>query len=177
MEKCPELKTKRLILNTVTLDHASFLLRIMNTAEWLRYVGDRGLKTEEDARNYIRSRMFPQLEEHGHTSFMITEKHSGDIIGVCGIYVRDGLETPDLGFALLSSHYRKGFGYEAATRLLDFGFNHLGLQKILAITHPENRASQNLLKKLNFQFVEKFHLPEDPQLLFKFQIKNPSDLT
>lgn len=170
----PSLETERLHLITTTLDHAPYILKVMNTEEWIRFVGDRNLHSEEDARNYIKNRMLPQLEKHGHTNFIIREKASQKILGLCGIYVRDGLETPDLGFALLPEYYRKGYGYEAAMGLLEFGFSELKLPKILAITHPDNKASQSLLLKLNFQFTEEFKLPGEEQTLFKFQIINPS---
>lgn len=167
----PLLRTKRLTLETTTLAHAGFLLQIMNTPEYLRFVGDRNLRTIADAKRYIEERMLPQLEKHGHTNFIIRENLNNSCIGLCGLYIRDWLQLPDIGFALLPDFQGKGYAKEACDELLRFGFKDLHLEGLLAITLPENTASRNLLEKLNFSEEGLEKLPDDDAMVMKYMLR------
>lgn len=166
----PRLETRRLILETTTLDHAPFLRKIMNTPQYLQNVGDRKIRTDQDARNYIEERMLPQLERHGHTNFIIIDKASGQAVGLCGLYLRAGLPHPDLGFALLPDFQKTGLAREASEKLLEFGFEHLAMETVLAITLPENTASVRLLERLNFKCTGTVVLPGENTTLLQFRL-------
>lgn len=173
--KPPRLVTDQLVLETTKLAHAPFLFRLMNSADWIRYIGNRNIKTVEDAENYIRQSILPQLESHGHTSFTITLRSSGLPIGICGLYVRDGLEAPDLGFAIIPEYRGRGLVKEASQCLLKFGFESLNLKTILAITLPENKPSRYLLEKLGFKAIGDLQLPGHKEVVIKY-IKSPFPL-
>lgn len=85
-------------------------------------------------------------------------KESHTPIGLCGFLKRDYLDAEDIGFALLPEYERKGYTYEAASAVLNYGENQLGLTKVYAITSKDNIASQKLLKKLGLSF--KSHINE-----------------
>lgn len=169
----PSLVTEQLLLETTNTSHASFLYRLMNSDGWIRYIGNRNIHTPEDAENYIVERILPQLEIHGHTSFTITLRASGLPIGICGLYIREGLEAPDLGFALLPEFKGRGLAKEAASQVMDFGFQTLKLETILAITLPENMPSRRLLGHLGFRVIGDFQFPGEEKKVLKFRKTSP----
>ncbi len=163
-------ETERLILRPASADDADLLLKSMNTDEFIRFVGDRNVRTLEQARNYIAEKHLPQIERLGYGNFTIIEKSSGNKIGGCGLFHRDGLEVVDIGFSFLPEYYGKGFGYESASRILKAGFEDFGLSAVSAITVKENIASQKLIEKLGLTFRKIVHLPNDPADLLYYEI-------
>lgn len=145
------LETPRLTLSRLTLQDAPFIVELLNSEAWLRYIGDREIYGVEAAENYLKEKVFPGYENGGLAGWKVTEKSSGKPIGNCGFYQRDFLDYPDLGFAFLPQYIRKGFGYEAASHCLRFGQEQLGLKRCAAFTTTENVASIALLEKLGFQ--------------------------
>jgi RimJ/RimL family protein N-acetyltransferase len=100
-------ETERLILKPTDKEDGEFIFKIMNTPKYYKYIGDRNIRTLEDAENYITQKMMPQYEKMGFGNFTVTLKSDGSKIGFCGIYVRPSLETPDIGFAFLKNTKEK----------------------------------------------------------------------
>jgi len=144
----PILTTERLFLTESSEQDASFYHQLMNTPGWLEHIGDRGIKTVQDAEKHIQDNIIPHYEKHGYGLFNMVLKSTMQPIGLCGMLKRDYLEAPDIGFALLPAYGRQGYTYEAGIGVLEFAQNKLGADKIFAITSLENTASQNLLVKL-----------------------------
>lgn len=153
------LETERLILARLTIADATFLLEIMNEPGFVEFVADRGLRTEADAARYLAEKILPDYERFGFGFYRVSLKDCGTAIGICGLVKRDVLEDPDIGFSMLERFWRKGYAYEAAVAVMDYGRTVLGLPRICGVTAPENRASQHLLAKLGLKFQRKFHLP------------------
>lgn len=163
------LETPRLLLSRLTLADAPFLLELLNTEAWLRYIGDRKVYDINAAEGYLQKRVFPGYENGGLAGWKVTEKRSGKSIGNCGFYQRDFLDCPDLGFAFLPAYTRKGFGYEAASHCLEFGQKKLEITRCCAFTSPENVASVNLLEKLGFRESGSTNWPDETESLLLFE--------
>ncbi len=148
-----EFETERLLLRPTRIADAPFIYKLFNTPKWLKYIGDRNIKSVEAAATYIKHKMLPQLERLGYSSYTVIRKSDQEYIGTCGLYDREGLEGIDIGFAFLPEFEGQGFGYEAAIQLKEVAFQQFGLKKINAITGKENLASQKLLRKIGLQYV------------------------
>jgi ribosomal-protein-alanine N-acetyltransferase len=146
------LETIRLQLTHMGPSDAGFLLRLMNEPAYLKHIGDRGVRTVEDARSYLESRFSASYTKFGYGLYRVTRTGLADPIGICGLVRRESLEHPDLGFALLEEHWSRGYALEAAAAVLEHGFGPLGLRTILAVTSPANEASVRLLEKLGFAY-------------------------
>ncbi|MFG0216893.1 GNAT family N-acetyltransferase [Brevibacillus porteri] len=154
------LETDRLILRWQTAEDADFVLKLMNEPSWIRFIGDRGLRTTEDARNYILNGAVAMYVSHGFGLYLAELKEGNVPIGLCGLIKRDSLEDVDIGFAFLPAYWGKGYAYEAASAVLAHG-KEVGLKRIVAITNPDNASSANLLKKIGLQDKGMITLPND----------------
>ena len=142
-------ETERLILKLTTAEDASFMLALVNSPKWLANIGDRKVRTLEDATKYIAERITPQFERLGYANYTVVRKEDGAKMGVCGIYDREGLEGVDIGFAFLPEYERMGYAYESSLKIRDIAFSTFGITKMSGITIKTNIASQKLLEKLS----------------------------
>lgn len=162
--------TQRLFLRPTETADASFILNLMNTPKWHRFIGDRQVYTVEDAQEYIAERMTPQLHRRGFSNYTVIRQEDLQLLGCCGLYDRKGLEGVDIGFSFLPEFEGKGYAFEAAQCLKEAAFTQFDLSKIGAITMEENKASIKLLKKLGLAFVKKIQLADDPVELLYYEI-------
>lgn len=172
MRQSLTLETERLILQPVKMEDAEFILELYNSPNFIKFIGDRNLRTVEDAENYIKEKFLPHVEKHGFGSYVIVRKSDTKKIGNVGIYVRDGLDAPDIGFSFLPEFERKGYGFEASKKLMEIAFSEFGLKKISAITTKENIASQKLIEKLGLKYIKIVRLPDDPEDLLYYETEN-----
>lgn len=160
---------QRLSFRQFELSDAGFLMRLMNDAAFIEHIGDRGVKRIEDARNYIRSAIRPAYRRGHYGFWVISDKSGGALLGMAGLALRDNLDLPDLGYALLPEARGQGHAMAASRAVLEHGFEALGLPRVLAITSPANEASNSLLARLGFEVaVQDYRLPnapDRPQLL------------
>ena len=161
-------KTNRLIISKASLKDAPFFVELMNTPNWLKYIGDRKIKTVKDAKTYLENGIFKSYESLGYGFYKVALKSSPNIaIGICGLIKRDQLDIPDIGFAFLPQFEGKGYGYESAIAVLQEAKNKFGLAKVGAITVELNINSIKLLEKLGFSFEKKVKpFDDDQELLF-----------
>ena len=158
--------TERLTLREVTHDDAAFILELLNTPKFIKYIGDRGVRSIEDARRYIDERYLASYRDNGYGLYGVVENASGKLIGACGFVRRDTLPGPDIGFSFLPEFEGKGYGFESATAVIEYGRDVLGFDKVLAITSLDNAASEKLLTKLGFTFDETIDLNGESLKLF-----------
>jgi len=144
------ISTKRLRLEKANTADTAFFLELLNTADWLKFIGDKKVRTKEDASNYITNTIVKSYQINGYGLYKMVHKNLDTPIGICGLVKRDYLEHPDIGFALLPLYKRKGFTFEAAKAVLRYSSKALKLTTVLGITSEENYRSQNLLHKLGF---------------------------
>ncbi len=157
------LETDRLILRRLTPDDAEFILELLNDPDWLRFIGDRGVRTTEEAQAYIRKGPMDMYERLGIGLCLVEVKESGKPAGICGLLKRDTLDDVDVGFAFLPAFRGKGFAYESAAAAVAYGRDVLGFSRILAITSLDNERSVKVLEKLGLRFERRIRLPNDPE--------------
>lgn len=152
------LTTSRLTLRELGEDDAEFVVRLLNDPDFLRFIGDRAVRTLDDARAYLRSGPIASYRQHGFGLFLV-EDAEAQPIGFCGLLRRTELPDVDLGFAFLPEHRGNGYALEAAAATLAFGFEELHLPRIAAIVAPDNARSVRLLGKLGMRLVRTFAWP------------------
>lgn len=154
------LETDRLLLRRLSIDDAEFMLGHLNDPSFHRHIGDRGVRTVEQARQYLVDRVMASYERFGFGIYVVELKESREQIGTCGLVKRDGMEDVEVGFALLPQFWSKGYAVEAAQAVMDYAYKELGLHRIVAIVNPGNDRSFKLLEKIGLKFERMIRLPE-----------------
>lgn len=144
-------ETDRLILRELdSASDAEFIFELLNTPKFLAYIGDRGVRSAEQAREFIDNRYRASYREHGYGLYAVEQRSGGSAVGICGFVKRDYLEHADIGFAFLPEFEARGYGFESASAALRYGRDSLGFQRVFAITSQDNDVSGKLLSKLGF---------------------------
>lgn len=150
-------------MDELSFDDAEFIVELLNDKSFLHFVGDKDVRTIADAHEYLRNGPMESYLRHRFGLYLVRRVSDGTRIGICGILRRDGLDHPDIGFALLPD-FRGcgcGYGYEAVVAMLVYARNELGLRHILGITDTDNHRSIRLLEKLGFGFERRIRLVAD----------------
>lgn len=168
-----EFESERLLIRPTLEQDAELVYQLMNTPKFIKYVGDRGINSIEEAEKYIKIKMLPQLNTLGYSSYSLITKTDGTKIGTCGLYNRDGVDGIDIGFGLLPQYEGFGYAFESACRLIKAAFEEFGIDKINGITSKENISSQRLLEKLGLELVGTTKLPnENHEILLYIKKRN-----
>lgn len=161
-------QTARLVVRKLRTDDAAFVLALLNDPDFLRFIGDRSVRTLADARDYIVKVPMASYERHGFGHYLVELKTTAAPIGLCSLVRREWLEDVDLGFALLPAFRRAGYAFEAASAVLAYARAQLGLRRVVAIASPENAGSVALLRKLGFVFDRTVRPPDEARDLRMF---------
>ena len=145
------IETGRLVLREMNADDAAFVHQLLNEPSFIRYIGDRGVRTLDDARRYIAEGPVAGFERHGYGLMCVLRKEDGIQIGMSGVLRRDSLPDPDLGFSFLPAYWSQGYALESAQAVMRHARGTLGLGRILAITTTDNEPSMRLLDRLGFR--------------------------
>ena len=167
------LETERLLIREMdsALD-AEFVFELLNTPKFIKYIGDRNVRSVEQARDFIENRYRQSYRDHGYGLYAVELKADTTAVGMCGFVRRDTLPAPDIGFAFLPEHEGKGYGVESAKAVMEFGRDSLGFTTVLAITSQDNDTSGRLLEKLGFAFEDLMDFPDGEKLkLFSYTYK------
>lgn len=143
--------TDRLIINEFSEADAPFLVQLMNSPSYIEYIGDRGIRTDDQAADYISSKIMPSYTNDGYGFYLARLRHMDFPIGLVGVVKRDILDVPDLGYALLEEYSGMGYAYEACMGVIDHCTNDLLMPVLQAVTTDDNVASTRLLSKLGFR--------------------------
>ncbi|MBF8292504.1 MAG: GCN5-related N-acetyltransferase [Steroidobacteraceae bacterium] len=162
------LETARLVLTQLADRDAEFIRGLLNEPSFLRFIGDRGVRTADDARRYIQDGPVASYARYGFGLLRVGLKADDTPIGICGVLKRDTLPEPDLGFSMLPAYWSKGYAHEAASAVMQQARGPLGLGRILAITSADNDPSIKLLGKLGFRFERMIRLGDDTEELRLF---------
>ena len=155
------LETDRLILRRLGEDDGAFMLGLLNEPSFHRYIGDRGVRTEDEARAYIRNGAMASYEKFGFGLWLVLRKDDGAPIGICGLLKRDTLPDVDVGFAFRPAYWSQGFGIESAAAVLAHGRVAFALPRVAAIVQADNASSIQLLERLDFHFARRIEWPGD----------------
>jgi len=159
------LETPRLLLRPLNERDDQFIVALLNDPAFIRFIGDRGVRTTEDARAYIQKSAIASYKRFGFGLLCVALRDNRTPIGICGLLKRDTLDDVDVGFAFLESYRGQHYGFEAARAVLDDGRASFGLRRIVAITNPENTASIGLLDKLGLPFERLIEMPGEQKTL------------
>jgi RimJ/RimL family protein N-acetyltransferase len=154
------LETDRLMLRKLSVEDAPFILELVNQPAFLRFIGDKGVRTLDDARNYILEGPVDSYDRLGFGLYLVELKESGTAIGMCGLIKRESLEDVDIGYAFLPEFWGKGYAYEAAAAVMALGESAFGLQRIVAVVSTENYSSIKVLEKIGLRFERMIRLFE-----------------
>jgi len=157
------LETPRLRIRAFTVDDAPFAYELVNDPDWIRNIGDRNVRTLEDARGYLERGPIAMQEKHGFSLFAVILKESDVTIGMCGLIRREALEDVDIGFAFLPAYRGQGYALESAQAVMDYAWEVLRLDRLVAIVAPGNAPSIRLLESLGFTFERLMRLPNDDE--------------
>jgi RimJ/RimL family protein N-acetyltransferase len=155
------LETDRLILRWLSVEDAEFILRLLNEPSFIRFIGDKGVRSIDDARAYILDGPVSSYEQFGFGLYLTELKEQGVAIGICGLLKRESLEDVDIGFAFLPEFWNKGYAFESASAVMAYGRDVIGLDRIVAITSADNDGSINVLGKLGLRFERMIKLSGD----------------
>lgn len=158
------LETPRLQLRRFTLEDAPFIFALVNSPGWLRYIGDRGVRTEADARGYLDRSALASYARHGFGLYHVAQKSDGASVGLCGLIKRDYLEDVDVGFAFLPEFNGRGYAMESSTRVLEHARRDFGCPRIAGIVQADNAASIRVLEKLGLNLVGPIQVPGGEEL-------------
>ncbi len=155
------LETERLTLRHLTIGDAPFILELLNEASFIQNIGDRGVRTLDDACHYIQNGPLASYQQNGFGLLAVELKGAGAVMGMCGLIKRDNLPDVDIGFAFLPRYWGKGYAHEAAAAALAHGRDVIKLDRIVAIVSPGNTGSINVLRKLGLTFERIIAWPGD----------------
>ena len=153
------LQTKRLQLRWLTLDDSKLMLAIWNDPAFVRNVGDRGIRTVKQAAQALSEGPLQLYQDYGFGPYRLALRDTGEAIGICGLFKRETLDDPDVGFALLPEFCGKGYASEAAKAVVEHAKHGLGLPRLTAIVSPGNAASIGLIEKLGLRFERMVRMP------------------
>lgn len=161
--------TARLTLRRMVPEDAPFVLGLLNEPAFKRNIGDKGVRTLDDARRYIEDVPIAHYQAYGFGAYLVSRLYDGVPVGMCGLYQRSNLDRPDLGFALAEAFHGQGYAREAAAAVLAHARKTLGLTSVAAIVDADNERSIHLLERLGFERRGRFRLPNDAQDLDYFE--------
>ena len=164
----PLATTARLTLTEFSLSDAAFIVRLLNDPDWIRYIGDRGVRSEDDARAYLERGPLAMYARSGFGLWRVARRDDGMPVGMCGLIKRDALQDVDGGFAFLPAYRGLGYAAEAAAATLALAAERYGLARVVAIVSPDNERSRRLLTKLGMTFEGPTPGadPDDPTVLY-----------
>jgi ribosomal-protein-alanine N-acetyltransferase len=165
----PVLTTERLEFRWLLLRDSPFILELLTQPSWLRFIGDRGVKDLATAEGYIANGPRASYRERGYGLWHMKDRASGEGVGMCGLLRRPGFEHPEIGFALLERHQRKGYGREAARATMEHARTALGLGTLWAVVDPENAGSISILEGGGFSYLRPITMPGETKAISLYQ--------
>ena len=155
------LETDRLILRELTPDDAEFIFELLNEPSFIQNIGDRNIRTLDDARAYIVNGPVASYAKNGFGLYLVVLRETGESIGMCGLIRRDGLEDVDIGYALVPRFWSRGYAVEAARATKAYAKEVIGLKRIVAIVDPANEGSIRVLEKIGLRYEKMVRLSAD----------------
>ncbi|TMI81104.1 MAG: GNAT family N-acetyltransferase [Bacteroidetes bacterium] len=165
------LVTERLILRRFTLSDTAFIIELLNTEGWIKYIGEKNVRTTDQARAYLENGPLKSYRNNGFGLALVELKANHVPIGMCGLISRDYLDHLDVGFAFLPNHTGHGYAFEIVTKTIEHVFSELEQEQIFAITLPQNYSSIKLLAKVGFGYNKNFITPDTNEELCLYSIK------
>jgi RimJ/RimL family protein N-acetyltransferase len=145
------IETKRLLLRRIALSDAAFIVRLLNEPSFRQYIGDRNVRTVDDARAYIERVHLASYQANGFGAFLVVTRADAQPLGICGLMVETWLDAPDIAYAFVPTAGGRGYALEAAAGVMEYAHRALGLTRVVAIVQHDNERSIRLLQKLGYR--------------------------
>ncbi|XLS30287.1 GNAT family N-acetyltransferase [Flavobacteriaceae bacterium M23B6Z8] len=168
------LETDRTYLRKINEQDIAFIINLMNSPSWLHFIGDRKIDSEENALRYIKDKLIKSYQTHGYGFYVVCIKENDEPLGISGFVLRDYLDHPDVGFAILPKHEGKGYMKEATLALLKYAYEHLRFSTLYAITTNDNKRSIALLQKIGLTFEKMVKPPKENREFMLFINNKPA---
>ena len=162
------IETERLNLSRLSYDDCEFILDLVNEPAFKKFIGDRGIRTLEDAKDYLRKGPIGSYECHGFGLYLVSRKDDLVSLGMCGLVKREEFEYPDLGFAFLERHWANRYAYESSLATIEYAGSGLGLTHIIAMADADNESSIKLLQKLGFRYESRVCMPGEKKEVCRY---------
>ena len=161
----PEFETARLTLRRLEFEDATFIVRLLNEPSFLENIGDRGVRSIEDAHRYLREGPMAMYEKYGFGLWHVARNSDGAAVGMCGLLKRDNLPDVDIGYAFLPEFWGLGYAIEATEATMRHAAGKFGLKRVVAVVSPGNSASIRVLEKLGMRHERMFAMrPDEPEV-------------
>jgi ribosomal-protein-alanine N-acetyltransferase len=160
--------TERLSISPLSFNETEFILALVNTPGWIKFIGDRKVNNLKEAKAYIK-----KIKKISTIKYWVVKLKEDEIpIGIVTLIKRDYLEYHDIGFAFLPVYGKKGYALEAASVVLNQVSKQYKLRRVLATTVKDNASSINLLNKLGFRFGEEIQVDDRSLLVYNLPMEN-----
>lgn len=162
------IETPRTRLREMTVADEAFICELLNQPSFLQFIGDRHVRSVDEAATFIETRYRQSYRDHGYGLYVVELRETSEPMGICGFVRRDVLPDADLGFAFLTQFEGRGYAYESAAAALEYVGVTFGLTRVLAIAQSDNIRSHTLLHRLGFSANGDVLLPGDDVALSLF---------
>ena len=152
----PEIETSRLRLRMFTPDDLEALSLITGDAEVMKYLGTSGPRTREKTKNTIDA-ILRHWDQHGFGIWALDHKADRRLIGWCGLQMLEKTPEVEVAYLLARAYWNQGLATEAARASIEYCFNELKLDRVVAIARPENVGSYRVMEKLGMKYERDAH--------------------
>jgi RimJ/RimL family protein N-acetyltransferase len=159
-----ELETPRLRLRRLVPGDAAFYLALVTDPAWIRFIGNKNLRSVDEARRSLVEGPIAMYGRTGHGLLCVERRADAVALGICGLIKRDTLPDIDIGFAFLPQHRGQGYAAESARAVLAHARDELRLARVVGITSPENADSRRLLEHLGLTHEKTYSMPGESRL-------------
>lgn len=158
------IQTARLALRPFAPEDAPYLFELNNDPEVIKYTGDSPFESQQAALEFILQ--YDQYQRYGMGRWTVLDKATGDYLGWCGLKYIPSLDEVDVGYRFMKKHWGKGYATESAAACLQYGFEKLGLTRIVGRAIKENVASVRVFEKIGMRFEAEINFEEHPGVLY-----------
>ncbi|MDE0758316.1 MAG: GNAT family N-acetyltransferase [Pseudomonadales bacterium] len=162
--------TARLSFCEIKCTDAKFIREILNQPGYLPHIGDREVRTIEQAEETITEKFAYSSEGFGF--YLMQRRDDDEVVGFAGIVDRDFLDTPDIGYALLQRHEGNGYATEAASAILDHARTSMQLKRVGAIISTGNDRSISVVQRIGMKFLKQVQYPDEQELVNSYIIES-----
>jgi len=141
-------ESPRLIMTKMQVSDFALINELLNTEGFIKYIGDRNIRSDEDAKAYIEK----TLENRNIHYWIVSLINENIPVGMVSLVKRDFLPIPDIGYSFLPQFLNRGFALEATYNLMRKLFVYCNMDELLAIPNKDNERSVHLLEKLCFTY-------------------------
>ena len=160
------ISTNRLVIRPLAVSDSDFILELVNTETWLKYIGDRQVHSQSTAKAYIQN-----ILENPSTRYWVVGLRNTNIsLGIVTVIKRDDMEYPDISCAFLAEYTNHGYAYESSKALLQRLIETRAYTHVSAITKPGNYRWIKLLKKLGLQYAAEIDIKNEKSHLYRASV-------